>query len=153
MFRDESNCMTTYAPYPEVPTAAVLPVDDCVIAPPVTATSTVFRTPNCPTIRWEASRCREPSARAFAVRWTSGMDTRVIGDVLRSGLAATRGGRVAGVVAVNIHARPCACGDQRGAVVRMGVRTKGVSLARSQRPRICSEGDVRHGSSGDRQRS
>lgn len=67
MFKDESNCMTTYGPDPDVPTAGVLPVDDCVIAPPVTATSTVFRTPNCPTIRWEASRCREPSARAFAV--------------------------------------------------------------------------------------
>ena len=76
--------MTTYAPYPEVPTAAVLPVDDCVIAPPVTATSTVFRTPNCPTIRWEASRCREPSALAFAVRRTSNMDTRMVSRVDRT---------------------------------------------------------------------
>ena len=157
--------MTTYAPYPEVPTAAVLPVDDCVIAPPVTATSTVFRTPNCPTIRWEASRCREPSARAFAVRRTSSMDSRVVGGVGGSGFHS--------------HARRavCAVADDLGVVAHKGLlqaRTalvhdsrinpvdwrcsacqhskvadpealEGIRLSRRHHPRICSEADVKHG--------
>ncbi len=73
--------MTTYGPDPDVPTAAVLPADVCVIAPPVTATSTVLRIPNCPVIRWTASRCREPSVLAFAVKRTSGVNARRVGGV------------------------------------------------------------------------
>lgn len=76
--------MTTYGPDPDVPTAAVLPADVCVIAPPVTATSTVLRIPNCPVIRWTASRCREPSVLAFAVAVTLGVDAGVIGPVYRA---------------------------------------------------------------------
>lgn len=172
MFKDESNCMTTYGPDPDVPTAGVLPVDDCVIAPPVTATSTVFRTPNCPTIRWEASRCREPSARAFAVKGASRMDSRMVcgvgGTGFRGGsgnsagvesefigrpLRAHRGGIL--IAHRHPHDGTGASPNDRGVacVEPASDVLKGVALPRSQRPRICSERGITHGFSGDRRRS
>ncbi len=152
--------MTTYGPDPDVPTAGVLPVDDCVIAPPVTATSTVFRTPNCPTIRWEASRCREPSARAFAVTGTSNMEPRMVGGVHRPGLrfqalsAAVASLKAAlRAQAVNGHCAARGRADRPpevrvAGVVAMPLHCSG--LAAGQRSHICSEGDVTHGSAGGR---
>lgn len=155
--------MTTYGPDPDVPTAGVLPVDDCVIAPPVTATSTVFRTPNCPTIRWEASRCREPSARAFAVKGALRMDSRVIGDVHGTALRSPACCRAAPIglnpaLRIDSNVRvPSDCRDLIDHEVaarrrQMEVRFIGVGLAVAQGPRICSEADVKRGYVGGRQR-
>lgn len=146
--------MTTYGPDPDVPTAAVLPADVCVIAPPVTATSTVLRIPNCPVIRWTASRCREPSVLAFAVRRTSGVNARRVGSVDRSGFGSPCGSRWPGgdTSGPRRIASKAALSAGDGADHNVVVRLQVVQLPGAQYPRICSGSDVRRGCGGDRPR-
>ena len=162
--------MTTYGPNPEVPTAAVPPADDCVIAPPLIATSTVFRKPNCPTIRWDASRCREPSALAFAVTWTLGVDARRVGGVTGASFHG-HAGRAMHTVADDfgvdanqwlfqgwaalanngrfnsVDWRRATCGHPQ---VSNSEPLEGVRLGATEWPRICSERGITHGFEGGR---
>lgn len=107
----------------------------------------------CPEICCSASRCRLPMGRAFAVKGTSNMDSRVVGGVHWAGFrSASRSCRIRVRIATAVRQR-----SGRRAVPLVwncvAVSFEHVDLRASQRPRICSEADVRHGCGGDMQRS
>lgn len=113
----------------------------------------------CPEICCRASRCWLPKARAFAVTATSCVDAGVIGSIHRPSFRAAGRQRhqpipdiahceqrAAGRISV-------ACSVERLRILRVAMALECTKLARGQHPRICSEGDVKHGFGGDMQRS
>ena len=135
----------------------------------------------CPEICCKASRCRLPMGRAFAVKEASRMDTWVVSGTGRAGFARRAGGpgkvkrdqvRICRRTTFSYQHCGASGTPARSQGKRAGCRSycaqhawnrpalQGASsilhripLPAAERSRICSEGDVRHGSSGDRQRS
>lgn len=121
----------------------------------------------CPEICCRASRCWLPKARAFAVKGTSSMDSGVICNVRRAHPCHVARRRRSGGAwrAADLHAgcrarhrlqsphgggRSRKVGNRRKAGGAAVHGDRAARLARCQRPRICSEGDVTHGSAGGR---